>query len=176
MRTLNRVLAVLLALALLVLGVLVAVEVAHSALGRPGHLVLPYEPLARFGRERSWGSAPVLAITAGTLVLGLLLLVAQLVPRRPGLLTVATGDPAVVAGIARRPLSRALAAAATDVDGISRATATVRKRRARVVATSLVRDTTGLPERTQRHLQEWVDGLGLVQAPSLHVQVKQKGR
>ena len=174
MRTLNRALSVLFALALAVLGVLVVAEIVHAALSRRGHLLLPFERVARFGRDHTWDSAQVITISVVVTVLGLLLLLAQLVPRRPGLLTVATEDPAVEAGVERRTLARAVAAAASDVDGVSRARARVRGRRVTVISTSHLRDVSGLPERLRDHLQTWMDGLGLVESPRLRLRLRHR--
>jgi uncharacterized protein DUF6286 len=174
MRTLNRALSVLLALALLTLGVVVVAEIIAAGLERRGHLLLPFESLARFGRDHTWSSGQVITISAAVALLGLLLLLGQLVPRRPGLLTVATEDPAVEAGVERRTLAKAMAAAATEVDGVSEAVARVRRGRATVIATSRLRDTSGLPERVQDHLQTWVDGLGLVAPPTLRLKLRRK--
>ena len=174
MNAVNRVLAVVLALALGALGVLVIAEIIHGALDGTGHLLLPYERLARYGRDHTWDSAPVIAISAAVAVLGLLLLLAQLLPRRPGLLTVATDDPAVEAGVERRTLGRAMAAVASDVDGVSGAKARVRGRRATVVATSHLHDTGGLRERVTDHVQTWTDDLGLVAPPRLRLKLRHK--
>jgi hypothetical protein len=174
MKTLNRALAVLIALALAVLGALVIAEIVYAALDRSGHLLLPYERLARFGRAHTWDSGEVIAISAVVGALGLLLLLAQLLPRRPGLLTVATDDSTVEAGVERRTLGKAMAAAAGDVDGVSKATARVRGRRATVVATSRLRDASGLPERIRDHVQTWTDELGLVAPPRLRLRLRHK--
>jgi hypothetical protein len=174
MRTLNRVLAVVIALALATLGVLVVAEIIHAAVNEREPLVLPYERLARFGHDHTWDSGQVITISAVVGALGLLLLLAQLLPRRPGLLTVATDDPMVVAGVERRTLGRAMAAAAGDVDGVSKATARVRGRRAKVIATSHLRDTSGLPERIQDHVQTWTNDLGLVAPPQLRLRLRHK--
>ena len=116
----------------------------------------------------------MITISAAVAVLGLLLLLGQLVPRRPGLLTVATEDPAVQAGVERRTLGRAMAAAASDVDGVSGARARIRRRRVTVIVTSRLREDSGLPERVQNHLQTWVDGLGLVEPPRLRLKLRHK--
>jgi hypothetical protein len=174
MRTLNRALSVLLALTLAVFGVLVVAEIIRAGLERRGHLLLSFESFARFGRDHTWDSGQVITISAAVAVLGLLLLLGQLVPRRPGLLTVATEDPAVQAGVERRTLGRAMAAAASDVDGVSGARARIRRRRVTVIVTSRLREDSGLPERVQNHLQTWVDGLGLVEPPRLRLKLRHK--
>ena len=110
MRTLNRALSVLLALTLAVFRVLVVAEIIRAGLERRGD-PLPFESFARsagphLGQRpgdhdqcRGGGARPVAAARATG-------------ARRPGLLTVATEDPAVQAGVERRTLGRAMAAAA----------------------------------------------------------------
>ena len=77
MRTLDRVLAVVLAIVGFAAGIALTVEVAHRALGGSGHLLIPYEPVAAFVRSNAWSSPAVLIIGAALAVLGLVLLVAQ---------------------------------------------------------------------------------------------------
>ena len=176
MKLLNRVLSVLLGLALVVLGVVVPVEVVHAALNRSGHLLVPYGPVADFLREHAWSSAPVLAILAAAAVVGLLLVLAQLKPRRPGLLAMDTDDDSVTVGIARRSLGRALGAAASDVDGVTEARGRLRRSRATVVAVSPLRDVSGLEERVRDRVQGSLDDLRLVTPPALKVRLRQEER
>src|SRR5690606_41292585 len=65
----------------------------------------------------------------------------------------------VAAGISRRSLARALAQAATDVPGITRASAVVRRRRAVVDATTLLRDPGDLADRAQERVERLLDSL-----------------
>ena len=74
----------------------------------------------------------------------------------------------------RRGLAKALRAAATGVDGISAAAVTVRRRRARVIATAAARGRTAadaLREPVTQALQERLDDLGLRHPPRLTVRV-----
>jgi len=178
MKVFDRVLAVVLAVALFAAGVVSALEIGWTAgLGKSGHLLVPYESAREFLRTHTWDAAAVRGICLAAAAVGLLLLAAQLKPRRPGLLAVHAGDdPAVTVGVARRSLSRGLAAAATDVDGISGASAKIGGRRAKVTATSELRDVDGLQPRLQTHLEEWIAGLRLIRPPRLSVHVKQKER
>ena len=53
MRTVDRVLALVLGLAGLALGIVVVAEVVQGLLGRPGHLLVPYEGVATWLRSRT---------------------------------------------------------------------------------------------------------------------------
>lgn len=167
----DRLAAVLIALALLVVGVLVPAEIVHAALGKPGQLILPWETLTRFFTGHDWSTSPVLAISGITAGVGLGLLLAELRPRRPGLLTLTTEDPNLTAGTTRRSLQRALAARAQEVEGISSASATVRRGGASVTATTGLRDPGDLRQRLADQLTGWLDDLGLVRVPRLRVRL-----
>lgn len=169
----DRIAAVLLGLALLVLGILVPAEIAHTVLAKkPGQLILPWQTVTRYLTGHDWSTSPVLAISGVTAGVGLLLLLAELKRRRPGLVTLATDDPHLTAGTTRRSLQRALAARAEDVDGISSAAATVRHGRASVTATTGRRDPGDLRQQLTDQLTGWLDGLGLVKTPRLRATLK----
>jgi hypothetical protein len=82
MRTLDRILAIVLGLAGFAFGVLVVAEVINAAFSRPP-LLLPYRDAAAFLRERPWSDGVIVAVAALLLAAGLLLLIAELKPRRP---------------------------------------------------------------------------------------------
>lgn len=173
----DRLAAVLLALVLLVVGVLVPAEIVHSAvLNKPGHLILPWQTLTRFFAGHQWSTAPILTISPITAGVGLVLLLAELKRRRPGLLKLSTQDPNLTAGTTRRSLQRALAARAEELDGISSASAKVRRGRASVAATTGLRDPADLRQRLADQLTRWLDGLGLVKAPPLRVRLTTRER
>ena len=172
MAVFDRLVALVLGLFLLILGVLVPAEIVHSAvLTRTGELLLPWQALTRFFTGHDWSTSPVLAISVITAIVGLVLLVLELKRRRPGLLTLTTDDDNLTVGTTRRSVQRALAARAQDIDGISGASATVRRGRATVAATTGQRDPGDLKDRLSEQLTGWIDGLGLVQAPKLRVRL-----
>jgi hypothetical protein len=172
MKLTNRVLSVLVALALLVLGVLVVVEIVWVlGLGGTREVLLPYPATTDYLAGLTWGSRTARAILAGLVVVGALLLVYELRRRKPGLLRMASTEGSVTTGVDRRALEKAAAAAATDVDGIGKATARVSARRVSVSATSGLRDAAGLQGQVTAALQSWMDGLDLAKPPALSVRV-----
>lgn len=148
MAVFDRLAALLLGLFLLVLGILVPVEIVHSAvLTRTGELILPWQTLTRFFTGHDWSTSPILAISIITALIGLLLLLVELKRRRPGLLTLTTEDEHLTAGTTRRSVQRALAARAEDVDGISGPRATALSARSRLVPVQIlvsVRSSVGV--------------------------------
>ena len=169
MRIANRVLAAVLGLALLVGGLLVAVEIVVAGFDRRPW-VLPHDDWYDSARVRSWDDAPPRWIFIGLVVAGLLLLLLQLVRRRPTALAMTPG--AVPADIGRRSLEKALVREAARVDGIAAVKAKVREERADVVATSNRRQTDDLGPAVTEALDQRMAALGLARPPAVRVKVQ----
>ncbi|WP_052744830.1 hypothetical protein [Micromonospora sp. HK10] len=133
MRTVNRVATLLLAVALLVGGALVAVAGLLAALGRPGPLLGRWSAPLTGAR---WQDPPVRAVAAGLALFGLVVLAAQLRRWRPVRLPAAGHDGW---HLHRRGVERRLARTVRSVPSIRRARVRVRRRgeawRPRVTAT-----------------------------------------
>jgi len=172
MKLANRLLSVIVALALLVLGVLVVIEVVWAfGLGGSGEVLLPYPAAADYLAQQTWGSRPVRAVSVALVLLGLLLVVLEIRRRRPGLLALASSGGPVRCGADRGSVEKAAAAAATDVEGIRSAQARISRRRISIAANAGVRDDRGLQEALTERMVTWVDGLGLADAPVVRVTV-----
>jgi hypothetical protein len=172
MRVLNRVLAAVLALALLVGGLLVAVEIVVAAFGRRPWVV-PHDQWYRSARGRSWQSAPPRWIFIGLVVAGMVLLFSQLARRRPRALALTPG--AVPADLGRRSLERALVREASRIDGVAGAKARVDGDKAEVVATTNRRLTAELQPRLVTALDGRLQSLGLARPPAVRVKVHGRG-
>ncbi|SCG67978.1 hypothetical protein [Micromonospora inositola] len=133
MRTVNRVATLLLAVALLAGGILVAVEASLAALGRPG-LLLPRGHAALTGTR--WQDAPARTVAAAVTLIGLVVLAAQLRRWQPTRLRL-DGDDGW--HLHRRSVERRLARAVRSVPSVRRARVRIRRRgdawRPRVTAT-----------------------------------------
>lgn len=169
----NRVLSVLFAFALIALGVLIPTEIIRAALGKR-HWLLPWERLTSDLTKNSWQASPVRAVLIGVTVVGLLLLIAQLKPRRPNTLPLSASPPGVDASITRRSLQHTLQRAAGDVDGVLSAKAKVGRRKAKVTAEAFLRDTTGLQEQVAERVTGRVESLSLAHPPRLTVRMQHK--
>ena len=124
-----------------------------------------------FGRTTSWNATVVLAAGITAVVLGLWLLLAGLLPPRRRIVELTSGDPGLAAGLSRSSLRHSLRAAITSIDGIS--TARLRgRRRVRVVATTTMRDTTGLAEAVQTAATRQLDALAPCRPHTVRVQLK----
>ncbi|MBM7804686.1 hypothetical protein JOD57_000523 [Geodermatophilus bullaregiensis] len=178
MRTFDRVLAVLLAVAGLLLGGLVVVEVVVAALGRPA-VVLPHGPVAGWLRENPWSAGIVVAIAVALLVLGLVLLLAELTPRRRTDLVLTEHDPAVTTTLSTRSLGRLLETAATATPGVERASARARARRARLSVHIPVRDAAEVARigrEAEANATSALEELQLRRTPKLRVRTRQEAR
>jgi hypothetical protein len=168
MRTLDRLLALVLGLAGLVFGVLVVAEVINAALSR-APLLLPYPQVAAFLREHSWSAGVIVTIAALLLVAGLLLLIAELKPRRRTHLVLGPRDPQTTATLSTRSLARVLENAAVQTAGVHRAAATVRARRARLRLQVLSRDASEIAAQAERNAASALSDLQLRRSPRLVV-------
>ncbi len=135
MRTLNRVLTLLFAVALAAVGVLLAVETAVAVFGS-NPVLLDWRSAYRAGRSDTWDSTLVRVIAAAVTAVGLLLLLLELKPRRVRRLRVDSADAHTDAALTRAGLRSALQKAAESVDGITGASVKVGRRRAKVTAQS----------------------------------------
>jgi hypothetical protein len=168
-RIVNRVLAAVLALALLVGGLIVAVEIVVAGFDRRPW-VLPHDDWYRSARLRTWDSAPPRWIFLGLIAAGLLLLFLQLARRRPTALALTPG--AVPADVGRRSLERSLAREAAGVDGIAAAKAKVGKEKAEVVASSNRRQTDDLEPMVSQALDRRMAAVGLARPPAVRIKVQ----
>jgi hypothetical protein len=178
MRVLNRLLALLLAVGVVFAAAVGVTEViAQRAHHRP--VLLNWPGIYHWAAHTTWGAAPVVMLSAGLVAAGLLLLIAQLKPRRPARLPIAAANPATDAAITRGGLAHTLRRAVTGIEGVSHAHVTVRRRRARISVTSrAIGDTdkstlrTSLTETARRQL----DALRLSRPPVLSVRVSTRER
>ena len=135
MRTANRLLTLVVSVAFVVFGVVLAVEVVAKLFGLSPVLV-DWTGAVRAGRTDEWSSVSVRVLASAVTAVGLLLLLAQLKPRRIDRLGVGTDDPHTDAAVTRAGVRTALRLAAEGVDGISAAKVKLRRRRAKVIAST----------------------------------------
>jgi len=178
MRLVNRPLAVILAAALAVAAIIVIVEVFAVA-AHHGPLVLHWTTWYRWAGQTRWDQLVIRLWSAILIVIGVVILVLELKPRRVTRLALRSGHDATDAAVTRGGLAGTLRAAATGVDGVSAAAAVVRRRRARVTATAAARGrpaTEALRQPVTQALQDRLDGLDLRHPPRLKVRVYARRR
>lgn len=169
MRIVDRVVAAVLALALMVGGLLVAVEIVVAAFGRHPW-VLPHDRWYRSTLEHAWDDAAARWVFIALVLAGLLLLSLQVARRRPATLALSAGG--APADLGRRSMERSLARAATSVDGVSRAKVRVSAERADVVATTNRRQADEVRPRLAEAVERRVRALGLARVPQVKVRIE----
>lgn len=173
MRIVERFLSLVLALALIAGSVLLALEVAYAVAGQPP-LLVQWPAAYELGNDNQWDTAVARFVAAAVLLVGLLLLLIALKPRRARRLRMTPGSSGVDAAITRRSLRTTLLNTATRVDGISSARAKVSKRRATVTGVSRLgtADTaSALTGELDSALRARLDGLQLAKPPRLRTSV-----
>lgn len=176
MRLVNRLLAVLLALALAIGGVLVVIEVIAERLDKPP-VVVGWHRIYHWAENTSLTQGSVRVACIVTAVLGLVLLFAELKRGRPKRL--AAASDLVDAGYTRRGVANAISRAVNDVDGINGSAVKIRRRRIRVRArASGVASYTAdlLQEPATEAAQARVTDLELKRPPRVQVRLSTRRR
>ncbi len=173
MRTLTRVLAALVGLALLVGGLVLALEVALTAARSEAQLV-PYDSALESARQRSWDDPLVLLIGLGLLVAGLLLLLVTLRRRAP--LAVPGEDRQdMTVSFARKPLEQAVGRLAERSAGVENVRVKMHRNKAEVQAASLSHDLDSTKQTLQTRLDDGLGRLPLQSTPTIDVRLREAG-
>lgn len=170
-RVVNRVVVGVLALVLCAAGVLVALEAIPAGLGR-GAWVLPRDEGYRALVEHPWSAPEVQPALGGVFGFGLVLVVAQLVPRRrPRVSLPPAGDCEVV--ISRRNVERALARAAA-VPGVSKTGVDLRARKVRVSGEAAFGLTAELKPNVAKAVEQRLRQIGVDPEPAVTVSLRRE--
>lgn len=175
MRLINRLLAALLSLALIAAGVLVAIEVLAQRLGRQP-AVLDWPRLYDWANRTPWQQGSVRVTCIVLMIIGLLLLGAELKRGKPNRLAVRSD--ATDAAYTRRGVATTIRSAVTDVDGINSASVSVSRRKVKVEATTAGLQpftAESLQEPATRAAQQRLDALELSEPPTLAVSISTSG-
>jgi hypothetical protein len=171
MRLFNRLLAALLSLALIVAGVLVVVEVVAERLGG-GPVVVDWPHVYDWARRTPWQQGSVRVASILLVILGVLLLAAELKRSRPSRLAVRSST--TDAAYTRRGVAATIRSAVSDVDGINSASVSVSRRKVKVAATTAGRQpftAESLREPATAAARQRLEALELQSPPALSVQV-----
>jgi hypothetical protein len=176
MRLANRVLAALLALALACGGVLLVVDIVAYRLASGGQPVR-WHALYAWAAKTTWVSGSIRVGAVILLVIGVVLLAAELKPARASRLAAdpgAAGAAGMDTAYTRKGVAAAVRTAALGVTGIHGASVRVRRRRVRVSATAVTpaRSTAReLTEPLRSAAAEQLDRLNLRHPPAVSARV-----
>jgi hypothetical protein len=177
MRLLNRPLALILAVALAGASVLLIIEVVAYAV-HSDPVVVPWHVWYHWAHRTRWDALVIRVCSAILIVIGALLLAAELKPPRVSRLRLRSGE-ATDAAMTRSGLAGTLRGAATGIDGVAGAAVKIGRRRARVTATTAARGRAAastLRQPVTGAVRDRLDSLGLRHPPRLTVRVTTRSR
>jgi Family of unknown function (DUF6286) len=178
MRLLNRPLAFILAVALAAASIIVIIEVIAAA-AHASPVVMHWHAWYRWAEKTRWDALVIRVWSAILIAIGMLILAIELKPRRITRLALRSGDEATDAALTRSGLAGTLRAAATSIDGITSATVSVRRRRARVAVKSAARGRAAagaLKDPVTQAVRDRLEELDLHRPPRLKVHVISRSR
>ncbi|MGQ0572889.1 MAG: DUF6286 domain-containing protein [Pseudonocardia sp.] len=162
--------AALVATALLALAVVTAVTCVQMLLGQAP--LVDAAALLAAGGSLAWSQPPVLAAAGVVAALGLVLVLVAVTPGTPTVLALETRDGVPDAGATRRSLGRALALAASDVDGVSAASVRVRARTVTATVRTPLYDAADLPDQVRDALATRLADIAPARPPRVRVRAR----
>jgi hypothetical protein len=158
----HRVLAAILALALLFAAVVTLVEIVLATLKRPPWLV-PYPQWAQWLSQHRWTDATVEAGLVVLALLGALLLFLALRRGKPATLPLSSSSEGVQVTASRRSVEKSVAAIAARTSGVTNASASARRRTVLVQAQTTTRGQSDLQQQVTAAVRERLESLGLAE-------------
>ena len=175
MKTLNRVVGLVVAVALIAASIVLIVEIVAAQLDQ-NPVIVDWRTWPETLRTTTWvGARDALAVTAAV---ALAILVLQLLPRRPSTIEAKREgtDRGVHLSVRRRHLERTMAAEAAELDGIDRARVRCRPNRISVGARTSRRDVQGLDASLRSLVSSELERLDMEDSPEVRVRVDQGDR
>lgn len=170
----NRLLAAVIAVAVVVLAALVTVEVSRWAVGEPSWIAPWREWTGDLTGLRA-DDGRLTAVAAGLAVLGLLLLAFELTPRRPDALTTEPLLEGVHTVVSRKGLASTADTAARSVSGVIGASSSVGRSRLHVTARTRARgEGDDLRDRVRSAVEQSLTDLDLTRRPRIRVSVTEE--
>ena len=178
MRVVNRPLALILAAALIAAAIIMIIEVVAFAV-HAGPVLVHWPAWYRWAARTHWNALVIKVWSAILIAIGALVLAFELKPRRVTRLKLRSDQEATDAAMTRKGLAGTLRGAALDIDGITGAAVTVRRRRARIAATSAARGrdaAAALKEPVTEGARQRLEDLQLLHPLYLRVRVSPRSR
>jgi len=171
MRSAARLLAALVALALVAAGVVAVVEVVAAALGADP-LLVPRDGWAADGRSTEWADRGVRYFFIIVGAVGVVLAAVALVRRPPRRLAVPAPSGLEDVTIRRRGLERSLQRTAESIDGVRQASVRIKRTQVRIRIGTHRRDANGLPEAVQEAVTSRLGGIGVAEPLAVKVMTR----
>jgi hypothetical protein len=163
------------ALVMLIAGGLASIEVVSGLLSEPVGLV-PFAHWADGLSGTAWQDATVRLVAAAVAVLGALVGLRALLPRRhPRMMAMQNSDPLMAAAVSRQAVRRSLTEATTAVPGIVRARVRMGgrlRRRVSVRAVTRYRNPANLTDLVRAAVTARLAELDLMDAPPVRVRLR----
>jgi hypothetical protein len=169
----NRLLALIVGLAVIGLAVVVIVEVVAELVGADPVLV-DWPAAYAWAQRTTWSDTAVIGVSLLLTLIGLALVIGQLWRSKVRRLAVESPDPATDASITRRGLERDVAAAVSEVDGVTPQRVTVRRRRITVQAAAGGTDSVAARDAVTTSVRGRLDRLHLRRPPQLAVNISRR--
>jgi hypothetical protein len=175
MKLINRLLALLLSLAVIAAAVILIIEVIADRAGA-APVVLNWHRVHHWADTTRWSAGPIRVVSIVLVVLGLGIVVTQLKPRRPGQLAVTSDTDATDTAITRQGVAHRVRHAITNIDGVDTATVAVGRRHIKVKARTRADHATVDRDTITQTAHTAVDSLHLTKPPSVSVHMATKER
>lgn len=170
MRIVNRLVAALVGLLLLVGGLALALEVALSAaFGR--RQLIPYDRWTRWARQHPWNDPVVIWTGLAVLLAGVLLLLLTFRRRAP-LAVPGAARAGMTVTFARRPLEQAVGRLAERSAGVEGVQVRMRKHKAEISGASLASDLQATHEVLRSRVSAGLARLPLADTPTVDVTLR----
>ncbi|WP_239336972.1 DUF6286 domain-containing protein [Frankia sp. CiP3] len=171
MRVTNRIVAALLAAVIAAVGVIAIIEMVSAALD-DGYAIVDWQSITAAMARNTWSDAgpTVLGVILGAG--GILLLVLGLRRGRLQWFAVRPSPTGTATFAAGRGIARALASAAEDIDGVTRAKVRLRRRTAKVKIESSPRINPDAPGQVRDEIRERLASFELASPPKVKLKVK----
>lgn len=168
-RVINRLLAALLGLVLLIAGLVAAIEILVSLFGGTQFLV-PTDTWLSTLRATPWNAESVVLVSTGVLVVGVVLLVAG-IAARSRIISMRRPKDTIEVVASARAVAQVLRRQAESVSGVSSASSEVSARGARVVATVPMADPQRVESELSDVLADTLRKIPWATVPTLQVEV-----
>lgn len=163
--------AIITGLIVLAVAVLAAAEVIAALSGNPLRLI-PVGAATDYAAVTTWSEPSVQIASAVLALIGLALIVVALAPGRSRWTVLRTDDPALVVGLTRPALRRAVASEVQEVSGVDDVHVTVRGNKMRVHVRTGMRESRGMPAEVTAAVERRLEELAPLRSMRILTQVR----